>query len=227
MWGAYLRKNVLVTLFESMVNSKKPAKRRELTPVPHSWIPEEVEANLPKIKERSDKFDKEFDEKFPRSSSDRNSAEGLLWLIEAPHTLLLLGHNSAVIIELHGWLERFALTQLVKRIGKDEISREILKDLIKRKTLSEICDYFVTLGLWNKDDVSFIRKLKSLRDGIAHKNFDLLRKHLGDRKTTSEMTELIDKIDCTSYVLKTMELIMKIVIRRRPGNGKRKVQSKN
>jgi hypothetical protein len=200
-----------------MSNRTKKHKREDLLPLVGSWIPDEIKRDLPKTQKRFDSFERQFDERFPRSSSDRNRAFGLAWLMEAPLTLLILGHNSAAIVELHAWLERFTLLELSKRLGKDEVARDIIWELIKRRTLSEVTDIVILLGLWDQSDKAFISRLKNIRDGVAHKNFELLSKHIGGGKSlgADEATKLINRMDCVPYFLTTMELIMKLVIRRR------------
>jgi hypothetical protein len=180
-------------------------------------VPSHIERDLPKIRKRFKRFEDTFDKIFPTGSSDRVRAVSLADLMETPLTLHLLGHNSAAIVELHGWLERFALRELSKRLGKNKVAREIIFDLIRRKTLSEVTDTIIHLGLWDQNDKAFITRLKNIRDGIVHKNFELLSKHIGADKSylSFEMDKLINKIDCVGYFITTMGLIMKLVIRRR------------
>ena len=196
----------------------KRGKRENLIPLVGSWIPDTIKKDLPETQKRFNNFERQFDEKYPRSnSSERNRAVGLAWLMETPLTLLILGHNSAAIVELHAWLERFALIELSKQLGKDEVTRDIIWKLIKRKTLSEVADIVIQLGLWEQSDKAFITRLKNLRDGVAHKNFELLSKHIGGGKSlgANEVTEILNRVDCAPYFLTTMELIIKLVIKRR------------
>jgi hypothetical protein len=146
-------------------------------------------------------------------------------------TFLLLGHYSAAIVELHGWLERYALEELPNRLGRDPLAREVIADLIKRRTLAELIEPLIRLGLWNADDKSFVSRLKTLRDGIVHKNFALLSKHLADGKwrPPNDLTDRINEQDCIGFFLTTIQLLMKLKIRRRtrrkPLKGNRSIDA--
>lgn len=203
-----------------MTKQTRKVKRKGLRELWGMHIPKEIEKELPNVENRFNKFEEKFDEAYPRSSPDRIRTEALLYLLETPLTLFLIGHNAAGIVELHGWLERFVLSEIPKRIARDEASQKIVQDLIKRRTLSEMTDIIIALGRWEQSDKVFVNKLKNIRDGIVHKNFELLRKHLGGGKKYSsrEISELINKIDWISYLITTMQLLTKLMLIRRKRN---------
>lgn len=95
----------------------------------------------------------------------------LAWFLESPVLLYALGHNGPAIVELHSWLERFALREIPKRLAQNPAAREEIAALVARKTLGECADMLERLGLWTDSDIIFVRRLKKIRDALGHKNF--------------------------------------------------------
>jgi hypothetical protein len=125
--------------------------------------------------------------------------------------LYFIGNNSALIIELQGLLERFCLNALIDLIPINDITKEIVDDGFGKKTLKDISPYFKTLGAWDENDEKFALKLTQIRNGIAHKNGNIVSKYLGDGKQNhpESIHELTAKTDVIPFILSTMDLILK------------------
>jgi hypothetical protein len=100
--------------------------------------------------------------------------------------LIAIGQFPSAYVELHALLEESAIRLLPKRVGTKG-RPEIVADLIKRKTLSEIAPQYEKLGLWTHTDVKFARKLSQIRNGVSHRNFTLLERYVG---RTTQLHEL-------------------------------------
>lgn len=93
---------------------------------------------------------------------------------DTAHSLYLLNNNSALIIELQGLLERFSLNALNDILPINDIAKSIIEDVFDKKTLKDIAKYFMMWNLWDKEDLDFALELTKLRNGIAHKNAELV-----------------------------------------------------
>jgi hypothetical protein len=199
--------------------------------LPFAHVPATIERTVREMKRRVRALERAFEARTPPASSDRIRSVALASLFDAPVMLYALGHNGSTIVELHAWLERFALAEISKRLGRDPKSREEIAKLIARKTLGDCAELIRNLGVWTKDDVAFVRRLKRLRDAISHKNFELLGRTLGVSETMFRFNadKHLAKVDCVELILDTMELITKLTVRRRPGgrNAKTRTQSQS
>ena len=112
---------------------------------------------------------------------------------------------------MQGLLERFCLNALIDLIPINEITKEIVNDGFGKKTLKDISPYFKILDTWNENDVKFALKLTQIRNGIAHKNGNMVSKYLGDGKQShpESIHELTAKTDVIPFILSTMDLILK------------------
>lgn len=164
-------------------------------------------------KKRFQKLQQELDRSFPPKSVKRGAADGLTYfLFDSAFELYFIGNNSALFIELQGLLERFCLNKACDFIAVDNVAKSILEDSFSKKTLNDIAEYFKTISLWTDDDVRFAKKLTHIRNGIAHKNAELVSKHLGDgKKSLLTSIDVITKgVDAIPYIIHTIELIIKI-----------------
>jgi hypothetical protein len=187
--------------------------------VPFSYVTSSVERELPEIQRRADALRQAFDARIPPASSDRMRMVALAEVLGTPVFLYVLGHPGPAIIELHSWLERFVLLQIPKRLGRNSAARDEISLLIARKTLGECAEIVNRMGIWTDSDVAFVRRLKKLRDGFSHRNFELLAKALGvtELHSYSDMDSHLARVDCVELILDTMDLIQKLTVRRRPG----------
>jgi hypothetical protein len=176
-------------------------------------ISENIHANLSDGQKRFEQLEAEFNKTFSEEASLKGAAEVLIWaMLDVPLALFFLGQNSAVFVELHGFLERYALRDLPSHLAKDKKSAEIISSLIERRTLGELSDVLTNIELWDDKDVMFARKLANVRNGIVHKNAALISKHLGDGRDIhiSDIEKLVNKTDCVPFIIGTIELLLNL-----------------
>ena len=83
--------------------------------------------------------------------------------------------------------------------------------VLERRTLSDLallCD----LGVFDKKDVKFAKKLNTLRNGLAHKNPRVISNLLYSGKEISvlDIDSVITKVDCTPLIIRTICLLVKM-----------------
>jgi hypothetical protein len=178
-----------------------------------SEVSDYIQNNLPTGKKRFQRLESEFKKKFPENTALRGAAEALTWaMLSTPLALFFLGQNSAVFVELHGFLERYVLRDLPHALAKDKQAAGIISSLIERRTLSELSEILLELKIWNDEDVRFARKLANVRNGIVHKNAKLISKHLSDGRDIHliDIENLVYKADVVPYIIGTIELLVKL-----------------
>lgn len=182
-------------------------------------VQETIINNIEPGKKRFQKLLTELDKKFPPKSVKRGAADGLTYfLFDSAFELYFIGNNSALFIELHGLLERFCLNKACDFIAVDDVAQSILKDSFSKKTLNDVAEYFKIISLWTDEDVKFAKKLTHIRNGIAHKNAELVSKHLGDGKKSllTSINDITRHADSIPFIIHTIELIIKIADALRP-----------
>ena len=178
-------------------------------------IVNDIEQSLKSKEYRITRLTKEVDKKFPPKSYNRGLYDAFSAMsFDTAYSLYLMNNNSALIIELQGILERFCINALMDILPIDDVAKDIIEDAFDKKTLKDIASYFEKYNLWNKEDVNFALDLTKLRNGIAHKNAELvscskLVKSNGQNRHFESIHNMMSKVDCTEYVVQTMELIIK------------------
>lgn len=158
---------------------------------------------------------KAIDKSFPPGTPNRGFYEAFASLsFDTAYSLYLQNNNSALVVELQGILERSCLNSLEDMLPIDDIAKDIIIDVLSKKTLSDVAPYFVKYGIWDKNDKDFAMELTKLRNGIAHKNAEIvsrskLVKGSGQDRHYESIHSLMNKMDCTSFIIKTMELMVK------------------
>ena len=161
------------------------------------------------------KLTSEIDKKYPSQSVGRGLFDAFSAMsLDTAYSLYLLNNNSALIIELQGVLERFCINALNDMLPINDVAKSIITDAFDKKTLKDVANYFKDWGLWNEDDVGFALEITKLRNGIAHKNAELvsrskLVKSNGQYRHPESIHSLMSKVDCSEYIVRTMELIIK------------------
>lgn len=178
-------------------------------------ITDDIENSLKNKVEKINKLIKAIDSMFPPSTPSRGLFEGFSAMsYDTAYSLYLLNNNSALIIELHGILERFCLNALTDILPINDIAKDVIHDSFDKKTLKDIAPYFEKFNMWGKDDVEFALELTKLRNGIAHKNAELvsrskLVKSNGQARHPESIHTMMSKVDCSDYIVQTMDLIIK------------------
>lgn len=182
-------------------------------------VQETIENSIAPGRKRFTELLKQLDARFPPDTPSRGSADGITYfLFDSAFELYFIGNNSALFIELQGLLERFCINKACDFIAVDDIAKSILEDSFSKKTLNDIADYFQTISLWTTDEVKFARKLTQIRNGIAHKNGELVSKHLGDgqKKLMTSIDDITKKVDAVPFIIQTIELIVKVADATKP-----------
>jgi hypothetical protein len=177
-------------------------------------ITKTIENSIKPGKKRFEKLEKIIDEQFGIDTPQRGALDGLCYfLMDSAFELYFIGNNSALFIELQGLLERFCIDRSADFIAVNDEAKKILLDSFSKKTLNDIAEYFKTISMWSDDDVKFARKLTHIRNGIAHKNIELVSKHLSDGKQTIfySIDDITKKADAIPYIIHTMLLILRVL----------------
>gem|GEM_PF-5776752 len=158
---------------------------------------------------------KAIDDFFPPETPNRGFYEALASLsFDTAYSLYLQNNNSALVVELQGILERYCLNSLEDLLPIDDIAKEIIIDVFSKKTLRDVGPYFVKYGIWDENDNDFAMELTKLRNGIAHKNAEIVSRSKlvqgnGQDRHYESIHTLMNKVDCTSFIVRTMELMVK------------------
>jgi hypothetical protein len=169
--------------------------------------------NLPNIESKLEKFVDAFNRKFPNTNANnRGSAEAITWaLMDTPLVLYALNLNGSMVIELHGILEKFAVRETINHLTTPA-SRKIASALLERNSLHDVAGVLQQLGIFDKEDVKFTKKLTALRNGIAHKNPRNISKMLLSRKEISflDIESAMNNFDCIPLIIGTIHLLVKM-----------------
>jgi len=187
-----------------------------------------ISENLTYVKPRLSRFKTAFDVAFPITAPvERRRAEVVIaGVMDGPLTLYALGMNGPAVIELHGVLERFSLRETVKHISTDEKKVKLVRDMVERKTLTDVAVMLEEIGCWSDKDVDFCKKLSLLRNGAAHKNAKIVSKmaNAGRQVSVLEIDETMQNIDCIPLILTATQLIIKLSQFQKQANNPDNVQ---
>lgn len=178
-------------------------------------IVNDIEKSLKNKEDNISRLTKEVDRKYLPQSVSRGLFDAFSAMsFDTAYSLYLLNNNSALIIELQGILERYCLNALNDILPINDIAKSIISDAFDKKTLKDIACYFKDWSLWNDDDVKFALDLTNLRNGIAHKNAELVSRSKlvgsnGQNRHSESIHSLMSKVDCSGYIVRTLELIIK------------------
>ena len=178
-------------------------------------IVNDIEKSLKSKEDKIYRLAKEVDRKFPPQSVIRGLYDAFSAMsFDTAYSLYLLNNNSALIVELQGILERYCLNALNDILPINDVAKSIISDAFDKKTLKDIACYFKDWSLWNDDDVKFALDLTNLRNGITHKNAELVSRSklvgsYGQSRHPESIHSLMSKVDCSGYIVRTLELIIK------------------
>jgi len=116
---------------------------------------------------------------------------------------------------LAGILERYAIIYITELFDSCPARQAAVRQLLERQFLDKLAKYLIILGLWDKKDENEILKLKKARNGVAHKNIEIVRKELNNGKPISvlEIDLVMSKKDVLPYIMLTIRLLVKMVDR--------------
>jgi hypothetical protein len=194
----------------------KATARSIVTGIGTEFILKHVEAKLRGAlnsgPDRFARFREAFDEKFAKEGDARASKVMLLTLLQQPLALLYVNDANSSIVDLHGILERQTLERVPTLLSGEITKRKAISDLLSRKTLNDPVPHLVALGVWDKEDEKAVRRLSHLRNGIAHKNAELLSNLLnsGKKLPLQDALGLASKEDCVHHFLTVVALLLKL-----------------
>lgn len=182
-------------------------------------------ATLEKYTQKLQSLIESFDSRYPpireltRSTSTeprafrRLFAAFLLYLTLRESIFLhALGMDGPAIVDAYSVVERFVPRSVLKSgIGR-EISSRKLQQMIERASLLDLAEILRERRVLNDDDITTIKRLKRLRDGIAHKNQETISKLLFPGKTISpfDIPRIASRADTPSIILASLGLTLKI-----------------
>lgn len=183
------------------------------------------------IKRKERLYDKIYAE-FPPCDS-QYFATMTLMDIYFPRTIqmILIGNNALVYLEIYAVLEFFLLSYLPDKLAKHDKARKIIAKQLERKNLPELAQAAQALGLWSKDDLSFIGTLAGIRNALAHRNYNLLHKVLGAPKLDPfdfrrKFDSKIEDRDSFGDFVRSLRLIIKFTKhKRKSAANKKKTES--
>ncbi len=141
------------------------------------------------------------------------AADAIVWAILGDILVLYyLGLTPSVIVELHATLEHYARRDLPYLITSKKESCGVVKQLVERRTLSELSKMLVTIGVWSNEDSAFMSRLAKLRNGIAHNNEASLGRALGGQEYQhiNDARLAVAEIDVLPYVMSTIVALVKL-----------------
>lgn len=175
--------------------------------------------NVPNAQDKLEKFADAFENEFSSENPPiRGGAEALTWaLMNGPLVLYALGRNGSAIIEVHGILEAFAARDIAN-LFPTPMRKTIKARVIRRCTLGDLALILHDLGIWNEEDVIFVEKLKTLRNGVAHKNPKLISNTVCSGKEISmlDIDSIMVNVDCITLIIRAIRLLHKMAMATTP-----------
>lgn len=178
-------------------------------------IADKIENSLSEKDDKIVHFFELIDSKYPSKSVCRGLYDGISAMsMDTAYSLYIQGNNSALIVELQGLLERFCINALTDLLPIDAIAKTIISEMLDKKTLKDVAQYFETYNIWSHEDVVFAKELTNLRNGIVHKNAEIVSrskmvKSDGQSRNFESIHEMMSKVDCAEYMVKTVGLMIK------------------
>ena len=161
-----------------------------------------------KVKRFLVEFDKEFP--YPEEAYRRVMAEALSWaLLDNIFFLYVLDLKDSLIIHLHGILERFCVDSLQEQF-KPLVDSPTLQEHINRSSLYYSGRILKDFGIINNEILQFFKKLRDLRNPIAHRDKKKLAKIMGKKefKAWLDSYHAVSNIDCIPLILNSIKSII-------------------
>lgn len=178
-------------------------------------LSDNIERKMPDVHKKLKQMQEFLDNKFPIESRpfERGVVITSFWTVmNAPLTLYALNMTSLAIVELHGSLERLFIGSTVRQIAIPEKSEHVEK-LLERKTLLDLSETLFNLDILDEEDLKFLKQLNRLRNGISHKNSEIISKFFlgGKELSTDDIDEAVNSIDIRQFIVHSLEIIIKLI----------------
>jgi hypothetical protein len=178
------------------------------------FIQQNIYSNIKNGEKRFSNLYSAIENTFPMPTNDRGFVDAILvTALDTSLELFFLGKNSSLFVELQGVLERFCYNALCDILPVDmQNSKLIIRTMMDKKTLKDYAEYLEILNIWTETDKRFAERLTAIRNGIAHKNAELVSKYLSDGKQKHYLSidTLTDKADCIHYIIDILKLMIKV-----------------
>lgn len=174
-----------------------------------------IEKKIPDISKKLELMKTSLEKEFPLDTKpfERGIIISAIWsFLEVPLTLYALNMNSLVVIELHGTLERLFMGSTVRLLSIPSRKEHVMK-LLERKTLLDLTQTLFDLEILDNDDLKFLKKLNKFRNGIAHKNLEIISKIVqeGEDLSFNDIIDVVNSVDVTSDIINSVKIIIKLV----------------
>jgi len=193
---------------------KKPPTNKEATfDSTVNDIAFSVQFSLPDMKKRLQSLIDELEEEFPRSLSLTYTVAqwALRDLLKGAIVLYLLGLNGSAIVDLYAILEDNARTDIsiVPNFTKPQAAA--VTTLAERHTLFDFAKFYFALNVWSAEDVSFVKKLTTIRNGVAHRNpAKISRQLLGGKAIDfGEIDQVLSTANLPELIVNSITIIIK------------------
>ncbi len=179
------------------------------------FIADDVQKALMQKEEKIMALLNEINAIYPEQSIERGFYDGYSAIVfDTAHSLYLQNNNSALIVELQGILERTCMNAICDTLPINKQAHTIIEDAFEKKTLKDIAPYFVQMEVWNEQDKNFALDLTILRNGIAHKNAEIVSRSKlvasdGQSRHLESIHSMMSKVNCAKFIARTMDLIIK------------------
>lgn len=160
--------------------------------------------------------------RYPEKSVLRGLYDGFSAMsMDTAYSLYLMNNNAALIVELQGILERYCNNALSDILPIDDNAKSVIEDALDKKTLKDFAPYMKMLTVWNEEDTEFALKLTDLRNGIAHKNAEVVSRNKlissnGQSRHPESIHTMMSKVDCADFIVRTVDLMIKAMGVARP-----------
>jgi hypothetical protein len=154
---------------------------------------------------------REINELYPPRHSHRQFVTMLIgYVFNRSIELIACGQYPSAYVEIHALLEEIAIALLPRRL--ETKNEGVLATLIDRRTLSDVAPAYAALAIWSDLDVGVVRRLAGVRNGVSHRNFRLLAKHVNRNAPGHHLSSFNFTTEDAATTLRTaVTLVVKMV----------------
>ena len=137
----------------------------------------------------------------------------LKWMLQGPAVLFSLGMNGPAIVDLHGYIEQYAVRDASFYLSSgSQPQRQAIHRLLEHRSLRDFAIVMEGLKVWDKSDRWFVENLTELRNTLAHKNPRKISNLLLSGKPVKHFSEIdraAQNIDFPKLYAKCARLLVK------------------
>lgn len=137
----------------------------------------------------------------------------LKWMLQGPAVLFSLGMNGPAIVDLHGYIEQYAVRDASFYLSSgSQPQRQVIRRLLEHHSLRDLAIVMEGLQVWDKSDRRLVENLTELRNTLAHKNPRKISNLLLSGKPVKHFSEIdraAQNIDFPKLYAKCARLLVK------------------